>query len=156
MEARVDALERELTGVQAELGRLGNEQGANQSAVRDQLVGHVTAMNLVVNEAKMEFERVKAEQQAVVEGARVQFDGIAQAMATIQTGCATLAQEMTGSSEAIKKVIQDVATGQGIVIGQLTARIDLMEQQQQGSKGSGTGGGAKMKGFLSEKDGQPK
>ena len=105
LEVRVDAIERELSsGVQAELGRLVAMQGANQSTVRDQLEGHVTAMNVVVNEAKTEFERVKMEQQVVVEGAREQFQGIAKAMATIQEGCATLAKEMSGNSERSRRL----------------------------------------------------
>ena len=92
--ASADTLQREVNGLQAEVGRLRQLIEGSQAAVTEKIDRQTASMNLVVQEAKGQFAQTKAEQQQVVIDAQATFQETSAAVETIWKGCEILGKEI--------------------------------------------------------------
>ena len=139
--AAVDDLWREVTAMQAEIGRLRGSMENTKTQVAEKIDLQTAAMNLVVNEAKGQFAQMKAEQTQVVNDAQTKFHETSAAVDAIWKGCEhfgkeirELAQKVEQEKEGIKSVVETISAGQAQAIGKL-------QQQMEDVKRSGMGSG---------------
>jgi len=147
------ALKREMDGVQVMVGQIERKVDEVKLELETKIEGQMVAMNIVVDQAKDEFDKTKAEQAITIAEASKEFQNIRKKIEDMWQGCGDFANQVDTDKKGIQAVIEQVTRAQGEAIGRLQQQVeDLRNTGGGGSQGHGGGSAEKIFGYLPLKE----
>ena len=123
MEGKIAALEGQCASINVELAKLQHNVAESVVETNDNILKQNAAMNLVVEEARQEFQKMTANIRQVVADSTAEFGSIKESCAEFGKRVENVAQKVDTEKEGIKAVVTQVAQGHAQELGAMKQKI---------------------------------
>ena len=129
----MEELRKEVGGLQSEVGVLRGQMEGKLRELGDEGQRSTAAMNVVVAQARGEFDNVKQGLQNIVADSIKAFEGVMQEVKVLKGDCERFGTEVRAESAGMKSVVTNISVSHGEAIGKVMQRVNEFEKKLGGT-----------------------